>query len=186
MKVERKELKDVLVFIPKRFQDERGWFSETWKSSDLKDLGVNLDFVQDNHSYSADSGTLRGLHYQAPPFAQDKLVRCTRGSIFDVVVDARVGSPTYGHWLGVELDAKSGKQLLVPNGFLHGFATLEADCEVQYKVTAPYDAASDGAVRWDSLDIDWGLESAPVLSVKDETAPRFADWKSPFRYEGGQ
>lgn len=183
MEIEHFDLDGVIAVTPRRFGDDRGWFAETWNRAKLSGEGIHLNFVQDNHSYSADAGTLRGLHYQAPPFAQDKLVRCTRGSILDAVVDARIGSPTYGQWLAVRLDSTNGKQLLVPKGFLHGFVTCEADCEVQYKVTAPYDAASDGSVRWDSLDIDWGLNSVPVLSAKDEAAPLFADWNSPFKYE---
>lgn len=183
MKIERLEMEGVALLTPRQFQDDRGWFAETWNRATLKDLGLDIEFVQDNHSYSRKVGTLRGLHYQAPPFAQDKLVRCTRGSILDVVVDARLGSPTYGDWLRVELAATSGEQLLVPKGFLHGFLTLEPDCEVQYKVSELYDAESDGTVHWDSLNIDWGLETTPVVSFKDEKALPFAQWKSPFLYE---
>lgn len=183
MKIERKELQGVVLLTPRQFQDERGWFAETWNRTTLRGFGLHFEFVQDNHSYSREVGTLRGLHYQAPPFAQDKLVRCTRGSILDVVVDARLGSPTYGDWLRVKLAATSGEQLLIPKGFLHGFLTLEPDCEVQYKVTEHYDAESDGSVHWDSLDIDWGQQSTPVVSFKDEKALPFAQWKSPFVYE---
>jgi dTDP-4-dehydrorhamnose 3,5-epimerase len=137
--------------------------------------------VQDNHSFSAEVGTLRGLHYQRPPRAQDKLVRCTRGAIFDVAVDFRAGSATYGKWVGVDLTAENGRQLLVPKGFLHGFVTRVADTEVQYKCTDVYAPDCDGAVRWDDPDIgiDWGV-SAPVLSVKDAAAPLLRDVTSPF------
>lgn len=149
----------------------------------MVEAGFDLDFVQDNHSYSADVGTVRGLHYQAPPHAQDKLVRCSRGAIFDVAVDVRVGSRTFGQWVGVELTAENGKQLFVPKGFLHGFVTREPDTEVQYKVTDIYAPECDGSVRWDSLGINWGVR-APVLSEKDAAAPSFDDWQSPFTWEG--
>jgi dTDP-4-dehydrorhamnose 3,5-epimerase len=131
-------------------------------------------------------GTLRGLHYQRPPHAQDKLVRCTRGAIFDVAVDIRRGSPTYGRWVGVELTAANGKQLLVPKGFLHGFVTRMADTEVQYKCTDLYAPDCDGAIRWDdpTIAIDWGLTGAPALSAKDAAAPLFAGFDSPFIWEG--
>ena len=174
---------DVLVITPQRFGDARGWFSETWNAARFKAAGIDLEFVQDNHSASADAGTLRGMHYQAPPRAQDKLVRCTRGAILDVVFDVRKGSPTYGRWVGEELTEKNGRQLLVPKGFLHGFVTLAPDCEVQYKVTDFYDAECDGSVRWDSLGIDWGLTNSPILSDKDLNAPAFDSWDSPFIYE---
>jgi dTDP-4-dehydrorhamnose 3,5-epimerase len=176
-------LPDVKVLVPRRFGDDRGWFSETWNKTRLADAGIDLDFVQDSHSASAQVGTMRGLHYQAPPHAQDKLVRCTRGAIADVAVDVREGSPTYGQWVREELSEKNGKQLLVPKGFLHGFVTLQSNSEVQYKVTDYYDAESDKAVRWDSMGIDWGLTSPPTLSEKDQNAPMFVDWASPFKYE---
>ncbi|MEM8920889.1 MAG: dTDP-4-dehydrorhamnose 3,5-epimerase, partial [Pseudomonadota bacterium] len=140
-------------------------------------------FVQDNESCSRDRYTVRGLHYQAPPFAQDKLVRVVKGRIFDVAVDVRSASSTYGRWVGVELSEENGKQLLAPKGFLHGFMTLEPHTIVAYKVTNFYDAASDGAVYWASpeLDIDWPAgEGQAVLSSKDEDARRFADFDSPF------
>ena len=147
--------------------------------------GLDLGFVQDNESLSARAGTLRGLHYQAPPFAQAKLVRVAKGAIRDVAVDVRRGSPTYGAWVAEELSAENGAQLLVPRGFLHGFVTLTEDALVLYKVDNPYDAASDGGVRWDDPDIgvDWGLGSMPpVLSDKDARAPALRDWTSPFEY----
>ena len=184
LEVEATTLPDVLILTPRRFGDARGWFSETWNAGRMRDEGLDLEWVQDNHSFSADVGTLRGLHYQAPPHAQDKLVRCSRGAIRDIVVDARKGSPTYGQSLVVELSAEDGRQILVPKGFLHGFVTISPDTEVQYKVTDFYDAECDGSVAWDSLDIDWGLEGQrPVLSEKDMNAPAFADWNSPFNYE---
>lgn len=184
LEVSATTLPDVLVLEPRRFGDERGWFCETWNSRRMGQHGLDFDFVQDNHSFSADVGTLRGLHYQSPPRAQDKLVRCSRGAIRDVVVDARNGSPTFGAWVAIEISAGDGRQILVPKGFLHGFVTIEPDTEVQYKVTDFYDADRDGSVAWDSLGIDWGLDgSRPILSDKDIAAPAFADWISPFNYE---
>lgn len=178
-------LPGVLILTPARFGDARGWFSETWNAARMAEAGLDLAFVQDNHSFSAEKGTLRGLHFQRPPRAQDKLVRCTRGAILDVAVDIRKGSPSYGKWVGVELSAANGQQLLVPKGFLHGFLTLTADCEVQYKCTDVYAPECDGAVAWDSVGIDWGLNGAqPVLSAKDAVAQALADFDSPFAYEG--
>lgn len=184
MKIETTTLPDVLVITPARFGDERGFFSESWNCKTLRDAGVDLpDFVQDNHSLSQRIGTVRGLHFQAPPFAQGKLVRCGRGALLDVAVDARAGSLTYGQWVGIELSFENGRQLWIPAGFLHGFVTREPDTEIVYKCTAHYDRASDGAVRWDSLGIDWGVDD-PLLSEKDRDAPAFAGWQSPFRYAG--
>ena len=186
MKIDKTALDDVVVITPRRFGDDRGWFTESWSAAQMKSAGFDLAFVQDNHSFSAKRGTLRGLHYQSPPHAQDKLVRVIRGSILDVAVDFRVGSPNFGKWVGVELSAENGMQLLVPKGFLHGFVTLTDDVEVQYKCTDLYAADCDGAVRWDdpTLGIDWGLDgAAPTLSAKDAAAPLFADFDSPFVWE---
>lgn len=184
MHAEKTSLSGVTVITPARFGDDRGWFSETWNAERMRGAGIDIDFVQDNHSFSAQVGTLRGLHYQRPPHAQDKLVRCTRGSILDVAVDIRNGSPTYGKWFGVELTAENGKQLLVPKGFLHGFLTLTLDVEVQYKCSDVYAPDCDGAVLWSSVGIDWGLSGDPVLSAKDQKATAFSDFVSPFQYEG--
>jgi len=182
--IERTSLPDVVIVTPRRFGDARGWFSETWNKAALARAGlVTPEFVQDNHSYSAPRHTLRGLHYQRPPHAQDKLVRCSRGRILDVAVDARKGSPHYGRWVAVELSAADGCQLYVPKGFLHGFVTLTEDCEVQYKCTDYYAPECDGAVRWDSVGIDWGVRD-PILSDKDAQAPDFAAFESPFAYGG--
>ena len=148
----------------------------------MLDHGIDIDFVQDNHSVSATVGTVRGLHFQAPPSAQDKLVRCGHGRLFDVAVDIRKGSPTYGQWVGEELSFENGKQLLVPKGFLHGFMTLEPDTEIIYKCSDYYAPESDGAVRWDSCGIDWPLSVDPILSDKDALAPGLADFDSPFTY----
>ena len=172
---------DVKVFTPRQFADDRGYFMETFSARTLGNLGFALDFVQDNESFSAEAFTVRGLHYQAPPFAQDKLVRVLEGRIFDAVVDVRKGSPTYGHWTGTELSAANRKQLLAPKGFLHGFMTLEANTRVAYKVTAFYDGPSDGGVKWDTAGIDWPAPEGPVtLSEKDAKAPAFDRYESPF------
>ena len=183
MNIEETPIEGLLIIAPKRHGDARGWFSEVYSRPMLAAAGIDLEFVQDNHSMSCAVGTLRGLHYQRPPFAQDKLVRCTRGVIYDVAVDVRVGSPSYGKWFGVELSAENGLQLFVPVGFLHGFITRSEGAEVQYKVTAPYSAECDGGLAWDDPDIgiDWG-NTAPVLSAKDTNAPRLAAFKSPFTY----
>lgn len=187
MNVEQTALADVLILTPRRFEDPRGWFSEVWNQETLRGLGVDIGFVQDNHSYSAPAGTVRGLHYQAPPHAQDKLVRVGRGAVFDVAVDVRNGSPNYGKWVGVELSAQNGKQLWVPKGFLHGFVTLEPETEVLYKCSDYYAADCDGAVRFDDPDI--GVNWAKYLqeftvSDKDANAPAFRDFKSPFEFCG--
>lgn len=184
MKIEETALPGVLILTPARFGDARGFFSESWNRRRMAEQGIDLDFVQDNHSLSAQVGTVRGLHFQAPPHAQDKLVRCGRGRLFDAVVDIRKGSATYGQWVGVELSAENGRQILVPKGFLHGFVTREADTEICYKCTDYYAPESDGAVRWDSCGIDWGLTGDPVLSEKDAAAPALADFDSPFVWEG--
>ena len=183
MQVDWTPLPGVLLLTPARHSDGRGFFSESWNRRTLLEAGVDLpEFVQDNHSLSRQVGTVRGLHYQAPPHAQGKLVRCGRGRLFDVAVDARRGSPTYGQWSGAELSFENGRQLWIPVGFLHGFATREPDTEIVYKCTAHYDREADGAVAWDSLGIDWGV-SDPVLSDKDRAAPAFAGWQSPFNFE---
>lgn len=177
---------EVKLVTPRRFGDARGWFSETWTRPKMAAAGLDFDFMQDNHSYSSQVHTLRGLHYQAPPFAQTKLVRVARGAVLDVAVDIRVGSPTYLKWVAEELSAENGAQLLVPRGFLHGFLTLQPDTEVLYKVDNPYSAEADGAVRFDdpTLGVDWGIDPAKaVLSDKDAAAPAFADFDNPFTYE---
>lgn len=184
MKIEETGIAGLKVLIPARHGDNRGFFSESWNRNTLLQHGIALDFVQDNHSLSARAGTLRGLHFQAPPHAQDKLVRCGRGALFDVAVDIRKGSPAYGKWFGIELSADNGKQLLVPKGFLHGFATRQDDTEICYKCTDFYSPECDGAVAWDSCGIDWGISGMPVLSAKDAAAPALADFDSPFVWEG--
>lgn len=186
MKIEQTKLTGVLVLTPARFGDERGFFSESWSVTRMADAGLDFDFVQDNHSLSEATATVRGLHFQAPPFAQAKLVRCGRGRFMDVAVDIRNGSPTYGQWVGVELSFENGKQLLVPRGFLHGFATLEPYTEVIYKCDNGYAPRSDGAVRFDDPDIgiDWKIGSnKAIFSDKDAAALYFRDFDSPFTYE---
>lgn len=188
MQVEKLDICGLVVLTPARFGDDRGWITESWNARCMAEAGLGIDFCQDNHSLSCDSGTLRGLHYQRPPFAQTKLVRCTAGRIFDVAIDARSSSPTYGQWRGVTLSAANGRQLLVPQGCLHGFLTLEPDTEVQYKVDAFYSRECDGTIAWDDPDIgiDWPLAEAeiraPILSARDANAPKFAEFISPFEY----
>lgn len=186
MNIEETEIPGILILTPQRFGDVRGWFCETWNSRSLKNAGIALDFVQDNHSFTAQVGTVRGLHFQSPPHAQDKLVRVVRGRIFDVAVDIRSGSPTYGRWVGVELSAKNNRQVLVPKGFLHGFVTCEADTEVVYKCSDYFAPKCDGAVRFDDpgICIDWGIDpTRAVLSDKDASAPLLKTIKSPFVWE---
>ena len=187
MECEKTPLDGVVILTPRRFGDARGWFTEAWNARTLAGAGVDAAFVQDNHSFSAPKGTLRGLHYQSHPHAQAKLVRCSAGAIWDVAVDVRDGSPTFGRWFGTELSAGNGRQLFVPVGFLHGFVTLTENAEVQYKCTDFYAPDCDGGVRWDSasLAIDWPVEGAPVLSEKDAAAPDFSGWATPFGRDGG-
>lgn len=178
LSVEETAIPAVKIVTPKKFGDHRGFFSETWSSNAFAEAGLDLDFVQDNQSLSASVGTLRGLHFQSPPFAQDKLVRVTRGRILDVAVDIRASSPTFGKHVAVELSAENWKQLLVPVGFAHGFVTLEPDTEVLYKVTAPYAPENDHGLAFDdpALGIDWRLPlSGLTLSDKDRKHPRLAE-----------
>lgn len=180
------KLSGVKLLKPNRFCDHRGFFAETYSRRVFTELGVDAEFVQDNHSLSAAVGTVRGLHFQSPPHAQAKLVRCGRGAIFDVAVDIRRDSPTYGQWVGYTLSAENGAQLYIPVGFAHGFATLEPDSEIIYKCNDYYAPETEGALRWDDPDIGikWPLTSAPVLSGKDATAPLLAGFNSPFTFEG--
>ena len=184
MELKITSLPGVVALIPRRFGDTRGFFSESWNRKRMLDHGIEIDFVQDNHSLSAQVGTVRGLHFQSPPHAQDKLVRCGKGRLFDVAVDVRRGSPTFGQWIGEELSFENGRQLLVPKGFLHGFMTLEPDTEIIYKCSDYYAPECDGAVHWDSCGVDWPIDVAtPVLSDKDKVAQTLADFESPFVYE---
>jgi len=178
LSVEETAIPAVKIVTPKKFGDHRGFFSETWSRKAFTEAGLDLDFVQDNQSLSAPVGTLRGLHFQSPPFAQDKLVRVTRGRILDVAVDIRTSSPTFGRHVAVELSAENWRQLLVPIGFAHGFVTLEPDTEVIYKVTAPYAPQNDHGLAFDdpALGIDWRLPLSDLtLSDKDRKHPRLAE-----------
>lgn len=177
----------VRLIKTKRFGDDRGWFSETYSEARLAAEGIHQRFVQDNQSCSTFVGTVRGLHFQRPPHAQAKLVRCIRGRIIDYAVDLRKGSPTYGQYVSAELTAENGWQLYVPVGFGHGFVTLEPDTEVAYKVTDVYAPDCDGGIVWndESIGIDWPLpETGVVLSGKDQTLPTLAEFDSPFIYDG--
>lgn len=168
---------DVLLITPKRHGDARGWFAETWSRRALADAGIEADFVQDNQAFNAKAGTIRGLHFQTAPHAQAKLVRSLRGAIYDVAVDLRAGSPTYGRWVGARLTAEGGEQLFVPRGFAHGYCTLTDDCELFYKVDGLYAPNTEGGLIWNDPDlgIDWPLSGEPVLSEKDKVLPRLKD-----------
>ena len=174
---------DSLICIePKRHSDQRGFFAETYSRRKYSELGIDVEFVQDNHSLSRDVGTLRGLHFQVPPHAQAKLVRCGRGALFDVAIDIRRGSPTYGQWQGYELTAENGHQLYIPVGFAHGFVTLEPDSEIVYKCSDYYAPETEGAILWNDPDIgiDWPTDADPILSEKDAVAPLLSELESPF------
>lgn len=178
-------LPGVVEILPPRHGDHRGFFSEVWNAVALSENGIDTSFVQDNHSYSTEVGILRGLHYQVPPMAQSKLVRVTRGAIFDVAVDIRHGSPTFGRWVGLTISAAAWNQILVPEGFAHGFVTLEPDTEVIYKVSAPYSPAHERAIRYDdpAIGIDWPLAGkTPTLSAKDAAAPGLGETAAVFQY----
>ena len=186
MQVHKAGLAGILMIEPNRFGDHRGFFAETYSRRVYAELGVDVEFVQDNHSLSAAVGTVRGLHFQMPPHAQAKLVRCGRGAIFDVAVDIRKGSPTFGQSVGYELTAENGAQVFVPAGFAHGFMTLQPDSEIIYKCSDYYAPETEGAVRWDdpAIGIDWPLQGHAILSDKDVVAPLLADLDSPFQFEG--
>ncbi|MBN7787207.1 dTDP-4-dehydrorhamnose 3,5-epimerase [Ponticoccus gilvus] len=186
MEHETTALPGVRVLTPRRFGDARGFFSETWNRDTMRGIGIDVDFVQDNHSLSREAGVIRGLHFQAPPHAQDKLVRVVAGRVLDVVVDIRRGSPGYGQWSAIELSAENGRQVFIPKGFLHGFITLEPETELFYKCSDFYAPDCDGAVHFadPDLGIDWGIDPArAILSDKDRAAQAFADFQSPFTYE---
>ncbi|WP_095013297.1 dTDP-4-dehydrorhamnose 3,5-epimerase [Tsuneonella mangrovi] len=179
----------VRLLVPDRHCDARGWFEETYNQRILAECGIVDAFVQDNQSFSAVRHTLRGIHFQAPPHAQAKLVRCVNGRIFDVAVDLRDGSPTFGKWVGAELSRENGAQLYIPAGFGHAFLTLEPDCDVAYKVSAFHSDAAGGGLAWNDPDIaiDWpglGPGAAPIVSAKDAAQPLLAQFESAFRYDG--
>ena len=185
LEIRKLALPEILEVKPRKFGDDRGFFAETYNRERFHDHGVAIDWMQDNQSFSAEAFTLRGLHYQEPPFAQDKLVRVLKGRILDVAVDIRTGSPQFGRWVSLELSADDFNQILVPAGFAHGFLTLEPDTEVFYKVSARYSAEHDRSIRFDDPDIgiDWPLEGrTPILSAKDAAAPRLSQIQTPFVY----
>jgi len=175
-------MESVIKIEPQRHGDHRGFFAETYSRARYANLGVGIDFVQDNHSLSSHAGTLRGLHFQAPPHAQAKLVRCGRGAIFDVAVDIRKGSPTFGHWVGHELSEDNGHQLYVPVGFAHGFVTLRPNSEIVYKCSDYYAPEVEGAINWNDPDIgiDWPMSNDLTISDKDRTAKVLSELDSPF------
>lgn len=179
----RLAIPDVILVTPVRYRDPRGYFCETYEARAYKEAGIGADFMQDNESLSMEVGTLRGLHFQTPPFTQAKLVRAVRGALFDVAVDLRKGSPTFGQWAGATLTGEGGEQLYVPRGFAHGFLTLEPETLVNYKVDAPYARANDAGISWSdpTLDIAWPLNGRePVLSDKDRALPNLSAYESPF------
>lgn len=177
--------KSKLILIkPNRHKDKRGFFSETYSRRKYKELGIDEEFLQDNHSFSWEAGTLRGLHFQSPAFAQAKLVRCGNGAIFDVAVDIRKGSPNFGHWEGYKLSAENGHQLYVPVGFAHGFLTLEPDSEIVYKCTNYYAPHAEGSLRWDdpTVGIEWPLVGKPIINTRDAAAPLLNEFETPFTF----
>jgi dTDP-4-dehydrorhamnose 3,5-epimerase len=178
LNIEDAEIPDIKLITVKKFGDRRGFFSEVYARRAFAEAGIDLDFVQDNHAFSAERGTLRGLHFQSPPFAQQKLLRVTRGRVLDVVVDLRRSSPTFGRHVAIELSAENWRQVLVPIGFAHGYVTLEPDTELLYKVTEYYAPDHDRGLAWDdpALGIDWGIDAKQaILSDKDRSNPRLAD-----------
>ncbi len=183
MNIIKTDVLDVYILEPKIFGDSRGWFMESWSKKTLAENGLNYDFVQDNHSFSAQKGILRGLHYQKGEAAQAKLVRCARGAVLDVAVDMRKGSPTYLKWVAVELSHENSRQLLIPRGFLHGFLTLTDNVEFLYKADNYYDYPSDRSIIWNDVQIgvDWGIDN-PVISEKDAKAPSVAESDMDFYY----
>lgn len=184
MQFERLAIEDVAKIVPVRFGDNRGYFSEIFKDGWFRDNVADVAFVQDNQSHSASAGTVRGLHFQLEPFAQGKLVRCIQGAIFDVAVDIRQGSPTYGQWVSAELSADNAAQLWIPAGFAHGFATLAPDTIIHYKVTAPYSAGDDRGLLWNDPDIGiaWPVTDDAILSEKDRLQPRLFELPPTFSY----
>jgi dTDP-4-dehydrorhamnose 3,5-epimerase len=172
------DLPDVLLITPKRHGDARGWFSETWSRRAFEAAGLDLEFVQDNQAFNAKAGTVRGLHFQTAPHPQAKLMRVLAGAIFDVAVDVRPGSPTFGKWAGAKLTAEGGEQLLIPRGFAHGYCTLEDNTMLAYKVDGLYAPQCEGGVAWNDPDlaIDWGMDlTGAITSDKDKLLPRLID-----------
>lgn len=176
MKIEKLKLNGAYILTPKYFEDNRGYFVESYSKRTLLEHGIDIEFVQDNQSFTANKNTIRGIHFQNNPKAQSKLVRCIKGKILDCIVDLRSNSPTYKQWELIELSPENKKQILVPKGFGHGFLTLEDNCEIQYKVDEFYDFSTDRSIIWndEDLNINWGIEN-PILSQKDEQAPALKD-----------
>lgn len=173
MNIVKTKIDGLLIIEPRKFKDNRGWFMESYSKSILQNSNISLDFLQDNHSLSVEKGTIRGLHYQSYPKQQTKLVRCLRGSIFDVAVDIRTESSTFGKWFGIELSAENQKQLLIPKGFAHGFLTLSNNAEVFYKVDEFYSPQHDKGIIWNDpeIGIEWPIDNSPILSIKDKALP---------------
>ena len=183
MKLEKTAVEGVFIIEPSVFGDNRGWFCETYSKKKFEELGIFADFVQDNRSFSAKAGTLRGLHCQKDPMAQAKLVSCIKGKIIDVAVDIREGSPTYKKWVAVELSEENKKMLFIPKGCLHGFLTVSDDVELSYKVDELYSPENDRSIQWNDpeLGVEWGIEN-PILSAKDIAAPLFKDSDVSFKF----
>lgn len=183
MNVIKTDVLDVYILEPKKFGDHRGWFMESWSQKTMEEAGLHYNFVQDNHSFSAKKGTLRGLHFQKGDAAQAKLVRCVRGAVADFAVDMRIGSPTYKKWVRVELSPENNRQLLIPRGFLHGFVTLTDDVEFLYKADNYYSPENDRGIRWNDpeIGVDWNIEN-PITSDKDNQAPLLKDSDIDFNY----
>lgn len=188
MKVIKTDIEGVLIIETDVFGDHRGYFTETYSKPKYKEIGIDIEFVQDNMSFSAQKGTVRGLHWQNPPYAQSKLVSCTKGTVIDVAVDIRKGSPTYGKWVTCELSAENHRQFFIPQGFAHGFLTLTDDVEFRYKVDNVYDKASEGCIRYDdpAVGVEWGallngIEA--VLSEKDKVGPSLEESNNKFKYK---
>lgn len=181
MDIRSLDIPDVKIITPRRFGDHRGWFSESWNRAALASAGIEMDFCQENESLSRAVGTIRGLHFQRPPHAQDKLVRVVQGRIWDVAVDIRKASPTFGRWVAEEISAEAGNQILVPKGFAHGFCTLEPDTRVVYMVSDVYSGADDAGILWNdpALAINWPIDAVD-LSDKDRRAPKLSEINSPF------
>ncbi len=188
MKLTKTKIDGVVIIEPDVYGDNRGWFMETYNEEKFKELGIDCKFVQDNMSYSAIKGTLRGLHYQREPYCQAKLVRCTKGTVIDVAVDVRKGSPTYGEWVSVELSEENKKMFFMPHGMAHGFLTITDEVEFQYKVDNLYNKESEGGIKYDdpTVNVDWGslLKGIkPILSAKDEILPTIEECNANFEYK---
>ena len=185
MQISQTEFPGVLIVEPKVFSDSRGFFMESYNRAEFVAHGLDADFIQDNHAYSKGIGVLRGLHYQAPPKAQSKLVWVTKGAVVDVVVDIRIGSPTYGQWGQLKLSAENKLRLFIPSGFAHAYMTLSEETEFIYKVDAPYSPGDEGGIRWNDpgLAVNWPVKE-PVLSAKDKALPFLSEIESPFIYKG--